>query len=131
MEMKISFSGGKKVDAEYKGLTIKTDQPKHEGGDGSAPEPFSLFIASIGTCTGFYVLSFCQKRNIPTDNISLLLKLEKNKETHMIRKITIEIQVPEDFPENYKKAIIKTASLCSVKKHLDNPPEIDILLAKK
>ncbi len=131
MEMKISFSGGKKVDADYKGFTIKTDQPKHEGGDGSAPEPFSLFIASIGTCAGFYVLSFCQKRNISTDNINLLLKLEKNKETHMIRKITIEIQVPEDFPENYKKAIVKTASLCTVKKHLDNPPDIDVDLIKK
>ena len=130
MEMKICFSGGKKVDADYKGLTIKTDQPKHEGGDESAPEPFSLFIASIGTCTGFYVLSFCQERNIPTDDINLLLKIEENKETHMTKKITIEIQVQVDFPENYKKAIIKAASLCTVKKHLDNPPEIDILLAK-
>lgn len=134
MEMKISFPGGKKVDADYKGFTIKTDQPIREGGEGgegSAPEPFSLFIASIGTCIGVYVLSFCQKRNIPTDNISLLLKLEKNKETHMIEKISIEIQVPEDFPENYKKAIVKTASLCAVKKHLDNPPEIDISVIKK
>ena len=131
MEMKISFPGGKKVEANYKDFTIKTDQPIREGGGGTAPEPFSLFIASIGTCAGFYVLSFCQKRNIPTDNINLLLKLEKNKETHMIRKITIKIQVPEDFPENYKKAIVKTASLCTVKKHLDNPPEIDILLTKK
>ncbi len=134
MDMKIIFPGGKKVDADYKGFTIKTDQPIREGGkggEGSAPEPFSLFIASIGTCIGVYVLSFCQKRNIPTDNISLLLKLEKNKETHMIEKISIEIQVPEDFPENYKKAIVKTASLCAVKKHLDNPPEIDISVIKK
>lgn len=131
MEMKISFPGGKKVDADYKGFTIKTDQPIREGGEGSAPESFSLFIASIGTCTGVYVLSFCQKRNIPTDNISLMLKLEKNKDTHMIEKISIEIQVPEDFPENYKKAIVKTANLCTVKKHLDNPPEIDIIVIKK
>jgi uncharacterized OsmC-like protein len=131
MEMKISFPGGKKVDADYKGFTIKTDQPIREGGEGSAPEPFSLFIASIGTCTGVYVLSFCQKRNISTDNISLMLKLEKNKDTHMIEKISIEIQVPEDFPENYKKAIVKTANLCTVKKHLDNPPEIDIIVIKK
>ena len=49
----------------------------------------------------------------------------------MINKIYITIQVPEDFPENYKKAIVKTASLCTVKKHLNNPPEINILLAKK
>jgi ribosomal protein S12 methylthiotransferase accessory factor len=131
MDMKISFPGGKKVDADYKGFTIKTDQPGHGGGDGSAPEPFSLFIASIGTCTGFYVLSFCQKRNILTDNIFIILKPEKNKDTHMIEKISITISVPEDFPENYKKAIVKTASLCSVKKHLDNPPEIDISVIKK
>ena len=131
MEMKISFPGGKKIDADYKGFTIKTDQPIREGGEGTAPEPFSLFIASIGTCTGVYVLSFCQKRNISTDNISLMLKLEKNRETHMIEKISIEIQVPEDFPENYKKAIVKTANLCTVKKHLDNPPEIDISVIKK
>jgi len=46
MDMKISFPSGKKVDADYKGFTIKTDQPRHGGGDGSAPEPFSLFIKS-------------------------------------------------------------------------------------
>jgi len=130
MEMKISFPGGKKVDADYKGFTIKTDQPIREGGEGAAPEPFSLFIASIGTCTGLYVLSFCQKRNIPTDNITLLLQLEKNKETHMIEKISIKIQVPEDFPESYKKAVLKTANLCTVKKHLEKPPEIEIFFTK-
>ena len=130
MEMKISFSGGKKVDADYKGFIIKTDQPIDERGEGSAPEPFSLFIASIGTCTGVYVLSFCQERGIPTDDITLLLHMEENNETHMIKKISIEIKVPEFFPENYKKAIVKTASLCTVTKHLDNPPEIDIFLTK-
>ena len=60
-----------------------------------------------------------------------MLKPEKNKDTHMIEKMSIMISVPEDFPENYKKAIVKTASLCSVKKHLDNPPEIDISVIKK
>ena len=74
MEMKISFPGDKKVDADYKGFTIKTDQPIREGGGETAPEPFSLFIASIGTCTGLYVLSFCQKRNIPTDNIDARMR---------------------------------------------------------
>ena len=126
MDMKISFPGGKKVDAEYKGFTIKTDQPEHEGGNGSAHEPFSLFVASIGTCTGVYVLGFCQKRKIPTENIKLVLKMEKNKETHMINKINIEIQVPKDFPDNYKNAVIKSAGLCAVKKHLEKPPRIDI-----
>ena len=128
MDMIISFPDGKKVDAEYKGFTIKTDQPEHEGGNGSAPEPFSLFVASIGTCTGAYVIDFCQRRKIPTENIKLVLKMDKDKETHMINKINIEIQVPEDFPDNYKKAVIKSARLCSVKKHLEKPPIINIYM---
>ena len=126
MDMIINFPGGKKVDAKYKDFTIKTDQPEHVGGDGSSPEPFSLFVASIGTCTGVYVLNFCQKRKIPTENIKLVLKIDKDKETHMINKINIEIQVPEDFPDNYKNAVIKSAGLCAVKKHLEKPPRIDI-----
>ena len=79
--MRISFPGGKKVDANYKGFTIKTDQPKQEGGDGSAPEPFSFFLSSIGTCAGLYVLSFCQERNISTNDIKMILRTVKNEET--------------------------------------------------
>jgi len=131
MDMEISFPGGKKVDAKYKGFTIKTDQPKHSGGDSVAPEPFSLFLSSIGTCTGIYVLRFCQERNIPTEDLKLVLRTEENGETHMINKIDMEIQVPEVFPDNYKNAIIKAAGLCAVKKHLEQPPQIEIYVTKK
>ena len=131
MNMKISFPGGKKVDAEFKNFKIKTDQSINNGGEETAPEPFSLFIASIGTCAGIYVLSFCQKRNIPTDDIELILKTHENKENHMIKKININIQVSQNFPDQYKNAIIKTAELCSVKKHLEKPPEINISVKKQ
>ena len=46
--MTVSFPGGKRVDAEYGGFTIRTDQPPQGGGEGSAPPPFDLFLASIG-----------------------------------------------------------------------------------
>jgi len=52
MELVISFPGGKRVDAQVGDFTLRTDQPKDHGGDGSAPEPFALFLASIGTCAG-------------------------------------------------------------------------------
>jgi len=130
MDMEISFSGGKKVNAKFENFTVKTDQPKLEEGEDSAPSPFSLFIASIGTCTGYYVLAFCQKRNIPTKNIKLILKTERNTETHMVEKISIDIQVPKDFPDEYKTAAIKAAEACAVKRHLDKPPKIDIIVTK-
>ncbi len=126
MDMVVTFPGSKRVDAHYKGFTIKTDQPKTGGGDGSAPAPFDLFLSSIGTCAGFYVLSFLQKRNIPSDNTQLILRTERNPETHMIDKIAIDINLPGNFPEKYKSAVKSAADLCSVKKHLLNAPAFDI-----
>ncbi|MBN1308600.1 MAG: OsmC family protein [Chitinispirillaceae bacterium] len=126
MEMLISFPGGKRVDAQYSGFSIRTDQPVQNGGEGSAPAPFDLFLASIGTCAGIYVVSFCQHRHIPTENIFLIQKTEENAAMNMIEKITIEINVPADFPPKYKNALVRSAELCSVKKHVMQPPKFSI-----
>lgn len=126
MDMEIVFPGGKKVDALYKGFTIKTDQAPYAGGEGAAPAPFDLFLASIGTCAGIYVLSFCQKRNIPTEGVKLILKTEKDRKKKMISRIRIEIQLPNGFPEKYKEAVIRSAELCAVTKHMYDPPRIDV-----
>lgn len=126
MEMVISLEDGKKVNAFYKEMVIKTDQPVRSGGEASAPEPFTLFLASIGTCAGIYVKSFCDQRGIPTDNIKLVQSMTYNQEKKMIGKISIDIQLPADFPEKYKEAVIKAADLCAVKKHLADPPEITV-----
>ena len=44
----------------------------------------------------------------------------------MIGKIALEIQVPPDFPEKYKEAVIRSAEQCAVKKHLENPPKFAV-----
>ena len=131
MEMTIYFPKGKKVNADFQKFTVETDQSIEDGGEDSAPQPLSLFLASIGTCTGHYVNSFCQKRNINTKNIKLFLNAKRDEKTHLFYKIDIKIQVPKDFPEIYYNALIKSASLCSVKKHLENPPEINLSLNKE
>jgi putative redox protein len=114
------------VDALYKGFRIETDQSPFSGGEGSAPAPFDLFLASFGTCAGIYVLSFCQQRSIPTDGIKLIQRMERDSEKKMIRRIEIEIQLPPRFPEKYRQAVVKAAHLCAVEKHLEDPPHIEI-----
>ena len=64
MDMKVYFPGGKRVYADYGEFTIETDQPARGGGDDSAPAPFDLFLASIGTCAGIFALGFMQQRGI-------------------------------------------------------------------
>lgn len=125
--MKITFEGKKKVIAEFNGYRIVTDQPERAGGEGSAPAPFDLFLASLGTCAGIYVKSFCEQRGISTDGISLEQEMKYNAETRMIGSVEIRIILPETFPEKYHDAVINAANLCAVKKHLHNPPVMKVV----
>jgi len=126
MELVIDLPGGSRVDAHFGPFTVQTDQPP----TASAPSPFDVFLSSIGTCAGFYVLEFCQKRGISTDDIQIVEKTIRNKTGSMVEEIDLEIKLPPDFPEKYREAVIHAAQLCAVKKHLEHPPKIEITTTK-
>jgi putative redox protein len=126
MEMVIDFPGGARVDAHFGGFTVHTDQPPSGGGESSAPTPFATFLASIGTCAGIYVLGFCKQRGIPTEGIRLLEHSEVDQATGMASTVRLEIQLPADFPEKYRTAVIRSAEQCAVKKHFEHPPKFAI-----
>jgi putative redox protein len=129
MEMKITFPGGARVNAEMDGRIIPTDQPAEGGGEGAAPSPFDYFLASLGTCAGIYVLSFCRHRGIATDGMSLTQRVEfaaADGGRKRLTRVDIEIDLPPGFPEKYRNAVAKAAGLCSVKKVIMDPPEFAI-----
>ena len=127
--MEITFDGGKVVTAHSHGHIIKTDQPLDNGGSDTAPSPFELYLASIGTCAGIYVKSFCDNRQLPTDNIKIVQKTEFSEETGLPTSIIIDIKLPPDFPEKYKASVLHVAGLCKVKKSSANPPEFEITIS--
>jgi len=114
------------VDAEYDGFTIRTDQSPKGGGEGSAPQPFDLFLASIATCAGIYVKGYCDSRGISTQNLGLEMRIERDHEQHRIGRLVLEVRLPEGFPEKHREAVIRAADLCAVKKHILNPPAFEI-----
>lgn len=127
MEMVIDFPGGAKVDAHFGRFTVQTDQPLQGGGDGSEPTPFDVFLASIGTCAGIYVLGFCRQRGLPTEGIRIIQHNHTDRATGLMEKIDLEIQVPASFPKQYYSALIRSAELCKVKKTLEHPPQFEIV----
>jgi len=126
MEMIIDFPGGARVDAHFGSYTIPTDQPPQDGGEGSAPTPFAVFLSSMGTCAGIYVLGFCRQRGLSTEGIRIVQRVHNNPFNGMVSKVDLEIQVPPEFPEKYRNSLIKSAELCAVKKHLETPPTFEI-----
>jgi putative redox protein len=126
MEMIIDFPGGAKVDAHFGDFTVHTDQPPMGGGEGSAPTPFAVFLASLGTCAGIYVLGFCKQRGLPTEGIRIIQRMYNDPLSGLVGKIELEIQVPPSFPEKYRPSLVRSAELCAVKKHFENPPQFNI-----
>jgi putative redox protein len=126
MDMQIYFPGGKRVYADYGGFTIETDQPARGGGDDSAPAPFDLFLASIGTCAGIYALGFMQQRGIDPEGSGIAMRTHFDQSAGLISKIDLELKLPADFPEKYRAAVVNAMNLCAVKKHLHQPPEFEL-----
>jgi len=125
--MKVVLGEGMKVDVIDGAYTISTDQPVSVGGEGSAPAPYQLFLASLATCAGFYVKRYCQTRGISEEGISLTQEMLAGDDGRL-GTIRIAIQLPPGFPEEHKVAVRRAAEHCAVKKTIANPPAFDIVL---
>ncbi len=129
MNIEVSFPGGKRVNAQLGEFEVETDQPRELGGAESAPGPYDLFLASLATCAGIYVLGFCQARGISTEGLRLTQRNEFDPDTKLVRRVRIELHLPADFPEKYRAAIVRTAESCKVKKTLAKPPIFEVEVA--
>lgn len=130
MEMKVSFPGNLKVNAEFAGFTVETDQPALAGGDGSAPAPFDLFLASLATCAGIFMLAFLNQRGLSTESAGVTMTTERDAESGLIGKVGFDLHLPAGFPEKYEAAIVRAVEQCSVKRHLHQPPDFEVAVSR-
>ncbi len=126
MEIDVRSAGGLVVEARFGTFQVATDQPVEDGGTNTAPSPFDLFLTSLATCAGYYVTAFCRERGLDTEGIALKMTSDWNDKSHLVEKIQMVITLPDDFPEKYRRAVIRVAGMCTVKRHLDNPPAFHI-----
>ena len=122
MEINVTFPGNLKVEARVPGFTVSTDQPAAVGGDDTAPSPFHLFLASIASCAGFYVLSFLKQRGIDETSAGVTMTTGNDPITRMVAEVRIDIALPPEFPQKYRAAIVRAVDQCSVKRALAQPP---------
>ncbi len=131
MTIKITLDGGKVVTAHLGKHSIKTDQPIRGGGTDSAPAPYDLFLASLGTCAGIYIQSFCEQRGLPYQDITIDQTMIYDPQARRMKQIRLDINLPKGFPEKYKESLIRAAELCAVKKTIQDPPEFLITAQEK
>lgn len=121
----VDFAGGLKINAHMGDHVIRTDQPRTSGGEDAAPSPYGLFLSSLATCAGYYVLAFCRARELSTEGVRVIQRIEPTPQG-AIGSISIEVEVPADFPKKYLPGLEKAVHSCSVKKTILNPPEFRV-----
>ena len=115
MEILVSFGEGMRVDARFRDHVVHTDQPKHVGGDDSAPSPLELFLTSLATCAGLYVLR-CQQHQHGRKSI----EVRDRDLTQQCLPGSASRPGSRDFPP---RTAVCALPHCAVK-HLQHPPQI-------
>ncbi len=125
MALKVTLDSGKLVSTQVGDHLIVTDQPEKQGGTNSAPAPYDLFLASIATCAGFYVQSYCENKNIDPSGIEITLDVTRN-EKKSINGFVTTIHLPVEMPEKLHAVLKKVAAQCAVKKTIMNNPAFTV-----
>ena len=117
----VTLAGGQRVEAQVGRHTVRTDQPESLGGEDSAPAPFDLFLASLGTCAGFFVQRFCAQRGIDTEGVRLTVRPSFGEEG-TLSDVDLTVDLPPLFPAKYREALVRVVDQCSVKRAIQAKP---------
>lgn len=126
----IKYIGGKKFSAVNRAHTIIIDQPKEGGGEDEGPTPPELFVDSLGSCIGVYVLAFCKNTGLDPSGMKIALEWEKaSDKPARIKSINAKIELPNAMVGLRAAALLKVAESCLIHETIKLKPEINITLA--
>lgn len=124
----IKYEGGKKFFAQNRGHKVTIDQPKDSGGADQGPAPAELFIDSIGSCIGVYVIGYCKAAGINTEDLTIKIDWEKElkEKPYHIKNINVKIELPNADVGARKAALLKIAESCLIHQTIKTSPNIRI-----
>ena len=129
-ELFVTLEKKRRVVAHVGPHDIVTDQPVSNGGDGSAPTPYELFLASIAACAGTYVQHFCALRSIDTTGL-VIREWPRYDQKGALVAVELALELPPSFPPRYQEALIRVVEQCSVKRAIAGGPQFQVRIAAR
>jgi putative redox protein len=124
MEVTINYEGKEQFQVKARSHTILSDQPHKNGGDDTGMTPTEIFLASLGSCAGFYAVKYLQTREI--DATGLKIDVSAEKATHPLRleEIAIHLSLPTSLDDLHYAGVEKAMQSCLIHNTLTHPPKI-------
>ena len=128
MEVKINFSGGMKFEAECANHKVIVDLPKGLGGSDDGATPPQLFLTSLASCVGVYVVIYCNKSKIDTTGMQINISAQKVSAPMRLEDIKIDISLPNATVGDKRDKLLSAAKMCLIHNTIANHPKMEIAL---
>jgi len=127
MELTVRHTGGVRFEAQTRGHRLICDQPAANGGEDLGMTPPELLLSSLGTCAGFYALSYLKARSLPSDGLTVKVTAEKVTKPARLDQIVIEVDAPGCPPEQ-ESWIRRSIEACLIHNTLTHGPHIETVV---
>lgn len=117
-----------KVSIQWRNGEIIADEPISSGGKDIGPDPYTLLLASLASCTLSTLRMYIDRKkwDIPELRVSLNL-IQKDKEPGLTR-ISRELTISSEISEEQREKLITISKKCPVSKLLENQVIIETTL---
>ncbi len=111
---------------EIRKHSILSDMAVADGGKDSAPSPAEFLVSSLGNCIAMLINTYCETHNYDSDDLCVTMTYLLSDKPKMIKSITIDIEISENFPADRKPAIMNLIKTCPIFNSLHGDIDIDI-----
>jgi uncharacterized OsmC-like protein len=126
--MTLSWMGGVQFRVEVRNHHLVVDQPVEEDGQDQGVTPVEMFVASLGTCMGYFAARFFQRHKIHTDGFKISMEWDYAEQPHRVGDITAHLSFPVKLEPTMKARLQKVLEGCTVHQSLIHPPKVTVTL---
>jgi len=130
VDIAISYDGNLRCSATHgpSGSNLHTDAPKDNNGNGAAFSPTDLVATALGTCILTTMAIAARQRGIDLAGATMHVTKEMvSKPFRRIARLTVELHVPLELPDEQRAALEWAARSCPVAKSVH--PDIEMPMA--
>ena len=127
-EVSIKYLGGIGFQAQSRQHSITIDLPKEKGGQDLGMNPPEVFMASLGSCIGVYIVRYCQNTKLDAEGLNIGLSWKLSDDNTSIVEINATLSLPKANIGKRQAALLDVAHRCLIHNTILGSPKININL---
>jgi putative redox protein len=125
MQVHVDYKGKLQFQAIARDHRVWSDQPLEQGGEDTGMTPPEYFLASLGSCIGFYAVQYCQTRGLDASELKIDVSAEKTTDKPArLDDIRINLTLPIVLNAHQQRGLRAAVDACLIENTLIHSPTI-------